>query len=201
MNVRDKVVLERRTRRQPQPHVREGGDCAACMLAGLMEMDIDEVYEHVLVGETGTSRVEMQKVLEMADLSGQLRVITDIPQWSVPSYYMAFGPSGYVSHPEWFRYVRMALEAGYYGICSVCFDQRGSGGQIPPETDHVVLVCGARTVEVPHPTLKASRLDNEILVSCSAKSSPDDEWVEVREFLLKRGGYNVILAKPMESSP
>jgi len=112
-----------------------------------------------------------------------------------------FGPSGYLCVSEWFGYMQMAMEAGHYGIASVVYDKTGAAGKIPPETDHVVLLCGIRERLEPHPTVEGAGVYvREILVSCSAKSSPDEEWVEVREFLTERGGYNVILVKPNETT-
>ena len=197
--IRDSVVLPLRVRPQPQPHLAEGGDCAACVLGGLLGLEVPEVYDQILDGKLeATSRPEWEEMLQNAEQEGTVsRVILDVPFWNFPTYYGAFGPSGYLNFPEWFRYVRMALEAGYYGVASVVYDKTGASGEIPPATDHVILICGAREVEVPHPTLPSSTIQNEVLISCSAKSSPDEEWVNTKQFLVERGGYNIMLVKPV----
>lgn len=197
-DVRDEIVLPLRSHPQPQPHLADGGDCAACCIAGLCGIRPEQVYTKLLDGKIESpSRPETLAILRNAEEKGLIqRINDDVPTWHIPHYYMAFGPSGYLNHPEWFRYMRMAFEAGYYGLASVVFDKTGSEGKIPPETDHVVLLCGTRIHAIPHPTLPSSHLKEEILVSCSAKSSPNEEWVGVKEFLAERGGYNVILVKP-----
>ncbi len=105
---------------------------------------------------------------------------------------MTYGtPSWEVPH-EWFGYVTMAIDAGYYGLCSVSYDKKGP----LVETDHIVLICGVREVGVPHPTLKSTRIDPQLLVSCSSKH-PEGKWEGVEEFLTTRGGYNILLARPI----
>lgn len=197
MTVVEETVLPRRVVPQPQPHVSVGGDCAACVVGGLLDLTVLEVHERLCDGDpTAPSRPETLRVLHRAHAEGLLsRLVTVTPVWPTPDYYMAFGPSGYLHSLEWFGYARMAMEAGYYGVASVVFDQTGSQGKCPPETDHLVLLCGVR--EIPRSVGEgAVRIDQEVLVSCSARSSPDEEWVEVREFLTRRGGYNAFWARP-----
>ena len=162
-------------------------------------MEVQEAYDKLYGDDkSAPSRPEMIGILHGAQRDGLVsRLVTDVPRWFVEDIYMAFGSSGYINNLEWFAYVRMALEAGYYGITSVVYDQTGPKGEVPPATDHVVLICGARTISIPHETMEgASSLHDQILVSCSAKSTKDEEWVKVREFLSKRGGYHIILVKP-----
>lgn len=196
--VQDQIVLPLRSHPQPQPHLAEGGDCAACCIAGICGIRPHQVYENLMNGEVSSpSRPDMEPILRTAQMHGLIRRFnTDVPRWPVPDYYMAFGESGYICANEWFRYLWMAFEGGYYGLASVVYDKTGSQGKIPPDTDHMVLLCGAREASVPHPTMSASRIEYQLLVSCSAKSTPKEEWVEAREFLAQRGGYNVILVKP-----
>lgn len=195
-DVTEQVVLLRRALKQPQPHISPGGDCAACVVGGLLDMTVQEIYSTFQGGDAeAPSRPETVKTLHHARMEGFLdRLITDTPVWSTPDYYMAFGPAAYLHNLEWFAYVRMAMDGGYYGVANVNFDQTGNGGKCPPTTDHLVLLCGARTVRIPQN--KGARLEDQVLVSCSAKSSPDEEWVEVRDFLLNRGGYNTLWARP-----
>ena len=196
--IREEINLPLRVHPQPQPHLSPGGDCAACCIAGLCGIRPEQVYSRLMDGRVEPpSYPEYRQILEQALQLGLIRRYnTDVPFWTVPHYYMAFGPCGYISHPEWFRYLWMAFEAGYYGLASVSFNKEGSRGQVPPRTDHIVLLCGARQLEIPHPTLPGARIEDQVLVSCSAKSSPKEEWVPAQDFLSQRGGYNVILVKP-----
>lgn len=196
--VTSETILPRRAKPQPQPHIESGGDCGACVLSGLTGLSIEDTYD-LLLKEGSPSRFEMIEALNFAQSEGLVdRIIEGVPLWSTRDVYLAFGASGYLNAREWFQYLRMAAEAGYYGIASVVFDKTGAEGKIPPETDHVVLLCGARERLVPHETMKgAGCYDLEVLVSCSAKSSPDEEWVEVTSFLTNRGGYNATLVRPV----
>jgi hypothetical protein len=195
--VTDEYLLPRRVVPQPQPHLSPGGDCAACVVAGLLGMGVPEIYDELYEGKPqAPSRPETMKALHRAMGKGLLkRLVTTTPTWPTSEYYLAFGPAGYLHNLEWFAYATMAMEAGYYGIASVVFHKTGNGGQCPPPTDHLVLLCGVREVRV-EVREGAYRIDQQVLVSCSAKSSPAEEWVEVRDFLTNRGGYNAIWAKP-----
>jgi len=199
IKVLDEVVLAWRALPQPEPFVVEGGDCGACALAGVLGVGVEVVYDRLCAGRReALSRLELESAADEARRQGLLdRVVADVPFWPSRKSYLAFGHPGHLSFPEWWAYVRMALDGGCYGLCSVDFDRRGARHDIPPETDHVVVLCGAREVCVPHPTMAgASRIDRQVLVSCSARSTPDEEWVEVRDFLSTRGGYNVLLVRP-----
>lgn len=196
--VREEIVLPRRVVPQPQPFITKGGDCGACVLGGLLGLTVGEVYDRTRPEDRSFCRPIFESLLMIAKIEGLLdRLILDVPIWFQRKATMSFGLQGHMAFTEWFSYVRMAIEAGYYGICEVSFDQEGPQGKYPPETDHVVLICGVREVQIPLETMKGcSRTDCEILVSCSARSSPDEEWVEVQSFLSNRGGYNIMLARP-----
>jgi hypothetical protein len=91
----------------------------------------------------------------------------------------------------------MAVEAGYYGLAQV---NHAGRGQDELETDHWVLVCGARTwttwEDVPSvPGARRGTIHRELLVSCSA-SAPEGRWERAEDFLKHRGGFNLILARP-----
>ena len=197
--VTEENVLPRRVVPQPQPALNTGGDCGICVFAGITGLSLKDVYSRFFPSGA-PSRNEMLTALQAARREDLIaRVIDDVPIWNLADYYMAFGAGGYLYTLEWFQYIRMAVEAGYYGIASVVFAKTGAEGAIPPPTDHVVLLCGARERFVPHATIEgAGRYDCEVLVSCSAKSSPVEEWVEVKTFLTERGGYNAILVRPVK---
>lgn len=199
VTIREEVVLPRRVVPQPDPAFVKGGDCGACVLAGLLDISVQRVYDEIYGGHRDAlSRPEYEQVLRRIEYGGWLdRTITDVPIWVQRRMNLPFGNVGHLSFPEWFSYVRMAVDAGYYGIASVVYGRTGVGTQVPPATDHVVLICGVRTVDVPLERMPGTtRLDQEVLVSCSAKATPPEEWVEVKEFLATRGGYNVMLVRP-----
>ena len=86
----------------------------------------------------------------------------------------------------------MAIDGGYYGIASININ--GDGPCV--DTDHIVLICGARERSEPNQYVEGAKIIiQEILVSCSAHH-PEGQWYEVIDFLKKRGGFNCYLAKP-----
>lgn len=187
------VILPLRVATQPQPQLYARGDCGACVLSGLMGMSVEEVYTNYSTSGVPApfTWISMREALRSARLAGHLeRLIDAAPTWHLPEYAYTFGMMGWQLHSPWFRYIRMGMEAGYYGLAVVNLEKLGPILDI----DHYVLLCGARTV------YEAGCFSNEVLVSCSATNTPDEEWVDVKEFLRYRGGFNTLLAKPVESS-
>lgn len=197
------TVLPRRVVPQPLPEVHPGGDCGACVLGGLMGLDVAEVYrrygEH---DEDGAPRafsyLTMERALWKAEQEGRLdRLITDVPLWPDRSArLLPWGLPGWCQNLAWFRYVRMAIDAGYYGIANVVHAKSGPLG-VP---DHWVLLVGAR-VRTERRTTDAGTdywtSEHEVLVSCSSTTTSDEEWVVERDFLRERGGFNLLLARPV----
>lgn len=128
---------------------------------------------------------------------GRIEVlIEDTPMWprSIYAGHATFGFPGHLMGMEWFAYVRMALEAGYYAAAWVDHTRSGPLGD---GSDHVVLICGARERVERHPTVEgASTIHQEVLVSCSSRTTPDEEWVKRVDMLRDRGGFNVVLVRP-----
>lgn len=187
------VVLPRRVVPQPTPNIHPGGDCGWCCLAGVMQITVQEAYDRFEHDpREGIGWYEMRQMLLKGEHAGWFdRVITDVPVWpdAMPPAKWAYGMS--VSPLEWFNYVRMALDAGYYGFASVDSQKKRE------EPDHFVLIVGARERYVPHKTMKmAKTVELELLISCSSRATPDEEWVSVHNLLDQRGGYNIQLARP-----
>lgn len=185
--------LNRRAIPQPKPAKHKGGDCSACVLGGLLNLTLDEVYATFCDGApTALSRFEMVAALEDAMWKHRLldRVISDIPRFDPLPHTHIWGQPGWGQNISWYNYVRMAVDAGYYGIASIVYEKTGP----PAASNHVVLICGTREREEPIGKV-GSRIHQEILVSCSA-AHPVGKWVGDIEFLEKWGGYNVILARP-----
>jgi hypothetical protein len=180
------VVLPRRVLPQPVPFINQGGDCSACVLGGLLGLpSVEATYEQY--GRELSNWWGFRTALWTASTRGHVdRILDDPPIWlpHTPAF-QTFGLPGHMNNLAWFNYVRMGLEAGYYGCAGVSFHKSGPLGD---GADHKILIVGARELREP------SR--QEILVSCSARSTPDEEWVEVRDFLRHRGGHNVVLVRP-----
>lgn len=188
------VILPKRVVPQPLPHLHPGGDCGACVLAGLVGVSLPEAYEIAeRKVEEGFSWHSMRQALYHLKARGRVdRFICDVPFWrgGAIDAMATFGYPAWTQALEWFSYLRMAFDAGYYGIA--CVNHAKAGPFRGP--DHFVLLAGAR--EMRPPPGEGGGIDQDILVSCSSRATPDEEWVEVRDFLKERGGYNLFLARP-----
>lgn len=186
------IVLKKRVLPQPTPELNSAGDCGACVIGGLFNVkSVKEVYNKFNNGEIqGFTRVDLEKIFKRSEdlLDG---LITSVPFWFSNLKDQAFGNLPWMQANEWFDYIKMALEAGYYGVAQVNYKKEGAYST----ADHVILICGARKQKVPlNKTI--SRIENQIFISCSARTSPDEEWIEVTDFLKNRGGFNCLLVKP-----
>lgn len=187
----DKAVLPRRAVPQPHPMLNPRGDCAACCMAGMLGWsDIGRVYADLQGGEVRAPSWEItRRNLWNAYSRGLVdRIVDTVPIWPEHPSQMQRGMPAIASSLEWFNYVRMAVEAGYYGLAEVAFSK-----QPTDPTDHEVLICGAREIRPEG----CGAVKTEVLVSCSA-SHPEGRWVEVRDFLRNWGGYNVLLVRPVK---
>jgi hypothetical protein len=186
------LVLPKRAIPQPQPHVSPGGDCGACVLAGLTSLGVEEVYSSLCDGKYALSYFEMRQALLRAEGRDLLdRVMTQYPSWPQCRYdgQGEWGLTGWHQSLSWWHYLRLGIDGGYYGVATVNYAKQGPF----QGADHWVLLCGVQYIEVGN----ARRCN--VLVSCSAKSSPDEEWVESHEFLRYRGGFNMMLARPSKT--
>jgi hypothetical protein len=53
------VILPRRVKPQPVPGIVEGGDCGACVLGGLFDLSVEEVYEFQEVQPRGFAKMAL----------------------------------------------------------------------------------------------------------------------------------------------
>lgn len=183
------TVLPRRVHPQPTPFIVTGGDCGACVLGGALSIPLEQVYE-IAQKKDAISGFEMPRLLYCAMKDGLADRVIDVPaEWqSHGKHWRSFGRPAYMESLAWFNYVRMAIDAGYYGLATVDFKRKGG-----IDTDHWVLICGARTM----PITNGGRITGEVLVSCSARNSGmQDEWVDARDFLQYRGGYDILFVRP-----
>ncbi len=190
------TILPRRARPQPSPKFYLGGDCGACVLAGLTNLpNIELAYK--LFQEDGKiepwSQPTMRDAVYSAKSKGFLdRIMTHHPSWQVWEGHQTWGSASWKQSLEWYEYINMAIDAGYYGIASINID--GKGPLV--ETDHLVLICGTRERVEPNKYVEgAGDIIQEIFVSCSAKH-PEGRWYEIRDFLTYRGGFNCYLVRP-----
>lgn len=178
---------------QPSPALVPVGDCGACVLGGVLGWDLPRVYNTFLGGPRSFHRLDMEAALRKAYYEGLVATVaTRMPFWLPEHPFQSWGIPSWTIASEWYGYIRMAIEAGYYGLAPVSMRREGPLGH---GVDHWVLITGAR-----HSSHEGT-VKNEILLSCSAPSTPDLEWVHVRDFLKERGGYDVLLVKPHPASP
>ncbi len=199
MRIDRACILPRRSLRQPVPFAYSRGDCGACVLGGLLGLDVHVVYS-ALIGEVKSiGFLDMERALNAARGEGLIdRLITAMPLWpaDVPAWTMAFGLPSWYQGLHWFAYVRLALDAGYYAIA--CVDH-GRHGPFAGGPDHWVLLVGVRDRWEEKTDSDGNLYEvgqHELLVSCSSTSTPDEEWVEAHDFLRDRGGFNLLLARP-----
>jgi hypothetical protein len=187
------VVLPRRAVLQPQPSLHAEGDCGACVLAGLLAVSVDEVYRRK--GEVSPfCWVTLLELLADSYWSGELdRLVSKVPFWPSPDGLRSFGDPGWLTNLEWFDYLRMGLDGGYYGLMN--YSMEGDGPLALP--DHFVMVVGARDREVPNPNCAGSSVIlRELLISDSSSKREPEHWEDHLTLLREHGGYNVLLARP-----
>lgn len=208
--VEDLVLLPRRVVPQPTPELVPGGDCGACVLAGALGLTVEDVYARLQDPTpngkpTSFGHHRMSDALKHAFYREKLaaRFIDEMPTWAPISDGMrSWGNPGWMVSGAWWAYLRMALEAGYYALTIVDIDKKGplGGGG-----NHWVMLCGTRlnwtrrTYEHEGQTHETSSGAYEVLVSCSSRRTPAEEWVEAGHFLRDRGGFFLFLVKPAET--
>lgn len=187
------IVLPRRVKPQPTPNIVAGGDCGPCVLGGALNLEVQEVYDRLVGKVRSLEKGEMQRLLRVAAMYGLAdRFIEDAAEWRTFSSWShrSWGTPAWFESLAWFNYVRMAIDAGYYGLAMVNHARAGVDSH---GTDHWVMICGARCFEIK----SGDTITGEVLVSCSARSSGmRDEWVEARDFLQHRGGYDLLFVRP-----
>lgn len=196
-----RVILPRRTLIQPIPFIHEGGDCAACVLGGIMGFSsVEDFYKSFPdMKARSTSWSGCRQALYGGLAEGLLEALEDeAPIWKMPTALAYWGYPSWLMPQKWFSHLMRALRAGHYGIAFVRHDRQGPGG----DPDHVVLVAGAEEVSEPHPRVEnAEVVTLKVLISDSSTTSPSiaEEWIEVEDFLRTRGGFNLLLARPGEA--
>jgi hypothetical protein len=137
------VILPRRTVPQPRPFIVPQGDCGACVAGGLLDVPVIDVYDGLAKqGRACLQRENMIDLLWRCEKEGALdRVVVDVPSWPVGERWQTFGAGARRQWQAWARYVRLALDAGYYGLAEVDMTGGGIEGDGP---NHWVLVCGWR---------------------------------------------------------
>jgi hypothetical protein len=154
---------------------------------------VEQTYERFLGKISAFSWFDRRTAIRNAVWEGLAEhCIDEFPEWPLNRYELQseFGLTAWHQGTSYWNYLRMALAGGYYGIAEVNYEKQGPD----QPSNHAVLICGAREHKP-----EGGHHRYELLISCSARSSPDEEWVEVHEFLKRRGGFNVLLVKPKET--
>lgn len=227
MEIVKQIILPNRPPKNPIPGIVDGGDCGACVLAGLLGISVPEAYELHCSGEYyGGSPIPKQSTFNYQSMIRTLEsltcdwrtdkpkplehVVTDIPLFPFDYQYKVSGlPFGFPStmqYNAWQNYARALLSGGYYGIAMVY--NNGFKGEIRHygETDHWVMICGWRNVYIPESDEQRKKsgcigsYNTELLIGNSAKSSPQEDWVDYGDFLKFWGGFSALWAKPSKSS-
>jgi hypothetical protein len=194
------IVLPRRVVPQPTPAIVPGGDCGACVLGGLLGISIERVYDDLRGKRDSIHFSEMGRILRAAESTGLASGAIDEPAFWLPfrgdDGVYSFGIQARDCGMAWFRLLRMALQAGYYAIAHVDYD-RNVASPRGRETNHWTAIVGARFSWQPNPHMAGTKCGvEEVLVSCSARKSPDEEWVERPTFLRERGGLDLLFVRP-----
>lgn len=190
------LTLTLRPLPQPEPATVTGGDCAACVLAGLSNRPLADIYELARpnLPPDGLNWSETVAALQRLTERGHIdRAITAVPNWPVEPALSYWGASGYPAFVEWYSYVRLGLEAGYYGVIFTHIAPSAQANEI----NHVELICGAR--ERPVDDADGSYSAVEVLVACPKRHN--ERWLSALELLRLHGGWNVILVKPVVIPP
>lgn len=183
------VILPRRAHAQPVPHLAAVGDCGACVLGGVLGLDVAAVYERLDHDPKKHSLgwYEIQRALRFLEATGAIdRILAEAPVWphAQPAGSCEWGFTSWWQQGPWWDYVCTAIDAGLYGLAKVRHDRTGplsAGG------DHWVLLCGYRDDR---------RGKTELLVSCSARH-PAGAWIDRATFVRELGGFNALFARPM----
>jgi len=188
--VRDsEVILPLRAVPQPSPMLYHSGDCGACVLSGLLSKSVQEVYDFFKGKIEAFSRPSIRNALYKAEAHGLIdRYIHNVPTWDVPDSVKLWGSPSWLMNIEWFKYIQMAIDAGYYGICNVSLDPQSAGHP----GDHFVMICGTKVI-CPE---SVGSIRQELFISCSARH-PEGKWINSLEFLRNHGGFNVLLVRPV----
>lgn len=185
------VVLDRRCILQPKPAFHVSGDSGACVLASILGSDPQDIYDQFIGSVRPLSRDDVIYVLQKADTDNLIdRLVTATPHWALPEFRLSYGYTSWQLSDEWFDYVRMALDAGYYGLAELNDRHRGprNGGS------SWAMFVGIRETRKP-PSRRGARFEQvkrEVLVS----TPKFDKWIDVSPLLKYQGGYNVILVRP-----
>lgn len=197
------LVLQRRVPKNPTPHINAGGDCGACVLSALTGLPVRDVYKAARPDNPSStdpfSFYEMRSALyalQKDDLIDNLNV--DCPIWIEDVARYPFGFSSWMMSIQWFNYIHLGLQAGYYAVCEVNMRGEEKNPVRGLETDHWVLICGARLRWEPCRSVTGAKTGHqEVLVRDSATCMPEERWVEKNDFLRRHGGFQAMLVKPM----
>lgn len=203
------VVLSRRPPKNPQPFIVSCGDCGACVLAGVLGIEVAEAYDRhesefyhrgpldpepakEIPKRSAFSYHSMKRTLRSLYYAGEIdRVIEDQPVWLMDQGIEvngSFGVSSLLMQGALRRYWLALFDAGYYGLAQV--SMHGQGPFSRGGVDHWVMLCGMRERR------EESTILLEVLIGDSALCHPQERWIGINEFLSKHGGFMALFARP-----
>ena len=112
--------------KQPSPSIVDGGDCGACVLAGVFNLTVEEAYDDLLGKRDAVSYQEMHgAIYESHHRKLCTDFVDEVPLWinAVSNSRLNVGAPSWMMSLQWFDYIKMAIQAGYYGVASVDFDK------------------------------------------------------------------------------
>ena len=195
-------ILPLRVMEQIRPTINPKGDCGICVLGGLQGVAKTSRTEFQIMYKNYSQRDyrNAKKALNYPNMIDALWTaksndwISDfnpnVPIWPQYSADMVWGVPSSSMGLEWFHYIKIAIQAGYYGITFI--NAFGRGPNVNP--NHWVMICGVREVEIP--VNGSSKLEQEVLISNSSEVLKPEFWENTWAFLTSFGGYNTILVKP-----
>lgn len=196
------IILPRRVPRQPMPKVNAGGDCGACVLSALTGLSVADVYAK----GRDDGKISPFAWPEMISALNNLRaeyfshIVVSCPNWITSVFRAPFGFEAAQMNLEWFDYVRVAIEAGYYAICEVRMDGHREHALGYQDTNHWVALCGVRVRREQNKHIpEAWNILTEVLVSDSSLTQPPERWEDSMGFLRNFGGFQPLLAKPKDA--
>lgn len=169
--------------------LRMDGEGPGGVLRGIVPEAAPDLVEDALenIPRRNDSRSRMVGLCRKFERRGFIdRLVDAVPMWMAEPYDMSWGPgceSGAVVG-AWQRYVRMALDGGYYGITKLDLSRNRTS------PNRWAILCGWRRSSTPQQH-GGSVARPELLVS-----SAQEQWISVYTLLRGMGAYNVILAKP-----
>ncbi len=211
------IYLPNKVPKNYEQSLNSGGDCGACVIAGLLGISIEQAYEYhksgTYHGGEPIPKIHSFCRSSMRDTLDNLQpknhgliehVVKHAPIFPLAAHKelgMPFGLMGNLQFGAWTDYVRAMLSGGYYGIAQV-YNNGHNENSLNEHgmTNHWVMIKGWRMQWYRDPKDKTSTSGGmaieEICISNSSRNSEHEQWIYVGDFLGLWGGFDAYWAKP-----